>query len=324
MSVELQSASLYNDSANFARLRLAAQGDHAAAVPAVAREFEALFLQMMLKSMRAATPGDGLFDSQESDFYREMHDAQLAAALARSGGIGLAEQLAAQLDPAAAARRVTPRQGLAVPLRHPGLIAPAAAPPPAVPAAPASGETRFDSPADFVRALWPQAQRHARDLGVDPRVLIAQAALETGWGRHVIRDPRSGASSHNLFNIKADHRWAGASVGVNTLEYRDGVAQQERASFRAYDSYEHSFADYVAFVRSSPRYAQALARAGQPEAYAHALQDGGYATDPRYAHKIVTLMNGPVLRDALQAASAPRAQEARTAAATAHNGGNGV
>lgn len=153
---------------------------------------------------------------------------------------------------------------------------------------------RFDSPEMFVSSLLPLAEEVAKELGVDPKVLLAQAALETGWGKHIIRDAQ-GDSSNNLFNIKADKRWDGERAQVNTLEYRDGVAQQEKALFRSYDSYEQSFRDYADFLKSSPRYQQALESAADPRQYLQQLQAAGYATDPAYADKITTIFENRIL-----------------------------
>ena len=153
---------------------------------------------------------------------------------------------------------------------------------------------RFESPEEFVTSLLPLAEEVAAELGVDPKVLLAQAALETGWGKHIIKDS-AGESSNNLFNIKADKRWDGDRAQVNTLEYRDGVAQQERALFRSYDSYDQSFRDYANFLKSSPRYQQALESAADPRQYLQQLQAAGYATDPAYADKITTIFENRIL-----------------------------
>jgi len=160
---------------------------------------------------------------------------------------------------------------------------------------------RFESPEQFVEALMPLAESVASEIGVDPKVLLAQAALETGWGKHLIQRGEGG-SSHNLFNIKADSRWDGDSATTMTLEFRDGVAQRERASFRAYDNFEQSFRDYISFLKDSPRYQIALQSAGDPYAYLNQLQQAGYATDPQYAQKISSILDGEFL------ASAPRSK----------------
>ncbi|SIS46791.1 flagellar assembly peptidoglycan hydrolase FlgJ [Neptunomonas antarctica] len=153
---------------------------------------------------------------------------------------------------------------------------------------------KFESPEEFVATLLPLADEVAAELGVDPKVLLAQAALETGWGQHIIRDA-NGNSSNNLFNIKADKRWDGERAQVNTLEYRDGLAQKEKALFRSYDSYEQSFRDYADFLKTSPRYQHALDAAANPRQYLQQLQAAGYATDPAYADKITTIFESRIL-----------------------------
>jgi len=126
---------------------------------------------------------------------------------------------------------------------------------------------------------------------VDPKVLVAQSALETGWGKKVI-STADGSSSYNLFGIKAGDNWHGRSAGVNTLEYRDGVAAMERASFRAYDSVGEAFRDYANLLKDSPRYQPALAAGGDDQKFLDGLQQAGYATDPRYADKIMRIVEG--------------------------------
>jgi flagellar protein FlgJ len=161
------------------------------------------------------------------------------------------------------------------------------------------------SPEQFVDTLLPVAEQVSTRLGVDSRVLLSQAALETGWGEKVIKFA-DGRSSFNFFNIKADGNWKGAVVSVPTLEYRDGVAVRETANFRAYNSPEESFADYAQLIGNNPRYQDALAQAGNPRAYVHALQRAGYATDPHYAQKVLSVFAS----DSLQQAAAPLATPA--------------
>jgi len=154
---------------------------------------------------------------------------------------------------------------------------------------------RFGSPQEFVEKLLPLAERMAPELGVDPRVLLAQSALETGWGKFITADQTNGQSSFNLFNIKTGANWSGESVNVNTLEYKGGVPVQERAQFRAYASYADSFRDYVDFLKNSSRYQQALDQADNPISYLQELQAAGYATDPEYADKIARILSGDVI-----------------------------
>jgi flagellar protein FlgJ len=154
-----------------------------------------------------------------------------------------------------------------------------------------------------VSALLPQAKAAAEALGVEPRLLLAQAALETGWGRSMPNE--AGASSHNLFGIKAGGSWNGASVEHATLEHENGVTAPQRASFRAYGSAAESFGDYVNLISTAQRYAGALEHGGDPEAYARGLSESGYATDPKYADKWLAIYNGERLAQALRGIDVP-------------------
>ena len=148
---------------------------------------------------------------------------------------------------------------------------------------------RPETPEEFIRDLLPHARKGAAELGVKPGVLIAQAALETGWGQKVIRHA-DGRSSFNLFGIKADTGWSGDRVTVATLEYENGIAAKQRAAFRSYDSLAGAVSGYVDFIRSNPRYQSALEQAADPDAYLSGLKAAGYATDPAYAEKIRAIM----------------------------------
>ncbi|WP_199742136.1 glucosaminidase domain-containing protein, partial [Vulcaniibacterium tengchongense] len=174
--------------------------------------------------------------------------------------------------------------------------------PASLPAPPAADACDTDAPLDcsspeaFARSIWPHARKAAAELGVDPRALVAQAALETGWGRRLPQDAEGGG--HNLFGIKAGASWSGGRAQARTHEYVDGARREEVASFRTYDSPAASFADYVRLLKTSPRYAQALG-AGDARRFAGALQRAGYATDPGYAAKIAAIAEGPTLQRAL-------------------------
>lgn len=292
------SASVYADFQGLANLRGKAEKDAAGSLDEVAKQFESIFVQMMVKSMRQASLGEGALDSDQSLFYRDMYDQQLGLHLSNSGGLGLAEVIKRQLggDTGMAEPKGMDLDGY----RHRAI--PLAKPLANVSSAEASKvsepELELSSPEAFVRQLWPLAQEAAAKLGQEPHALIAQAALETGWGRHMIRRP-DGSSSHNLFNIKADHRWDGEKVGVDTLEYEQGAAVKKKANFRAYDSLRDSFNDYVEFLSSSPRYQAALNGAGDGGGYFAELQKAGYATDPNYATKISSVMSGREMTQAL-------------------------
>ncbi|MCK5386743.1 MAG: flagellar assembly peptidoglycan hydrolase FlgJ, partial [Gammaproteobacteria bacterium] len=160
---------------------------------------------------------------------------------------------------------------------------------------PITDKTQFNSPEEFTQHILPYAQKAAKELGVSPLVLVSQAALETGWGKAVTRH-QDGSSSFNLFNIKADNRWDGDRVIKSTLEYDNGLAKYEKASFRSYDSYADSFDDYVDFLRTNSRYGHALRNQGNDKLFIQDLHKAGYATDPNYADKVLNILQ----RDSMQ------------------------
>ncbi|WP_296059041.1 flagellar assembly peptidoglycan hydrolase FlgJ [uncultured Amphritea sp.] len=345
-----QHAQLYTELGEMNKLRQQAQDKDPAALQAVAEQFEQLFLNMLVKSMREANASfadDSYFNSSQVEFYQQMGDTQLTKEIAENKGFGLAEilvrQLGGNIDPrrgddkednrikplseserilnrtvdsaasmAASAilgqaqansralekaqERVQQATGVLSEKEIPAVNSQAAES--AVQTSRAATEKpqlqRFETPQQFVETLLPLAESVAAELGVDPKVLLAQSALETGWGRYLIQR-QEGGSSHNLFNIKADSRWSGDKALVGTVEFRDGVAQQERSAFRVYDSYEESFRDYAEFLKGSSRYQQALELAGDPYQYLSGLQQAGYATDPEYAEKIGRIFDGDVL-----------------------------
>lgn len=308
--MQIDSARIYTDFDGLAKLRAkAGEADNEAALDEVARQFEGLLLQMMLKSMREASFGGGMFDTQQSRFYRDMHDQQIAIDMANSTSLGLADLIKQQLAGGQGGNG-TPRMPadyLADPIVS-ARSQPVAAPQGPGPASPGvdgvavsgsrTDENAIDfggSPEGFLRALWPAAERAASEMGLSPEALLAQAALETGWGRHVM-SRNGGGSSHNLFGIKADSSWGGDRVRQTTLEFKDGVALKTRAAFRAYDSYGQSLSDYVRFIQSNPRYRRALEVVDDERRYFRELQRAGYATDPDYAEKIERILDSDAMR----------------------------
>jgi flagellar protein FlgJ len=238
-------------------------------------------------------------------------DRQVAMTLARSGGFGFAKLLELEL---------APRDGVGpIPPVTPRAPPPPPAPAPATAAFPQGLPTSLatlggaepvavptdPTPAQFVTALLPEANAAANALGVEPRLLLAQAALETGWGRAVPQ--RGDASGHNLFGIKAGESWSGAAAEHWTLEHAAGVTAPQRERFRAYGSAAESFADYVDLIATSRRYAGALEHAANPEAYARAVTKAGYATDPQYADKWLAIYHGDRLEQALRGIDLPPA-----------------
>lgn len=282
----------YADPQGLSALKSGAQTQDPAALREVAKQFESLFTQMLLKSMREANQGfgdGGLFSSDQTEFYQGMFDSQLATQLSQGEGLGLADMLMRQLAGVGA--------GGAIDRRPDGSTASSGVfdRPGASSAAGAMGTTGTpaaiaESKQDFIRSLWPHAQQAGRELGVDPHALLAQAALETGWGRSV---PCSAAGdcSFNLFGIKAGGQWSGATVNVPTLEFEQGVAVRKVERFRSYESPAASFNDYARLIRNNPRYENALGTGSDVASFASALQDGGYATDPQYARKLTAVAN---------------------------------
>ena len=337
------------------------EGQQDVALRAAAKQFEALFLQMVMKSMRDATPASSLMDSEQTKMYQSLLDQQMALNMSQSRGAGLSEVIYRQLggkDASAAAVDGQAGAGaagnagiggagnsgfdLVNVVRRPAIPAvrareleasavaalaglPDAARVPGMGAGVGTGsfsaasiyekaalEARLNEvvrsardasgavsqPArDFVAEVWPHAVEASRKTGIPPQFMVAQAALETGWGQKQLRNP-DGSPSHNLFNIKAGSAWKGDTVAREVTEYANGQAYTEQSRFRAYGSYAESFRDYASLMTRSPRYADVLGQT-DPAAFARSLQDAGYATDPMYADKLTRIIGGNTLRTAL-------------------------
>ncbi len=294
-------ASVYNDFSEFAKLKTQSKTDSPAALQKVAKQFESLFLNNILKGMRSAKLAEGAFDSSQSDSYNEMYDQQLSVHLAGKPGVGLADLIVKQLSPKA--QNPHP-QSLEDYLNNPVSMV-------KTPDGILFNGDLFDgqtseipfkngrsmpiqSAVDFVRQLQPFAQQAAKGLGIDPNALLAQAALESGWGNSVIKNS-DGTSTHNLFNIKADRSWNGKQAQVSALEFDQGIARRMSSGFRSYSSFQESFHDYVNFIKNNPRYESALKKVGNTEQYMRELQQAGYATDPSYAAKVMHIYKSNAL-----------------------------
>jgi flagellar protein FlgJ len=287
-------------------LKREARADPQKALRAAASQFEALMMQMMLKSMREAADASGSSDSQDTKMYRSMLDQQLGVALAKRG-IGLADIMVRQLGGSAAPEDGAAVEGAAAGEQAPGAtLSPArTAPPapanslPAVQPGAASGPTSLPEAArSFIGKLWPHAQEAARATGIAPHFILGQAALESGWGRGEIR-MADGSSSHNLFGIKAGKGWTGPTADVLTTEYVNGAAVKTVEKFRAYGSYAEAFKDYANLLAANPRYAHVLNERSDAAAFARGLQQAGYATDPNYADKLTRVITGSIMRSGL-------------------------
>jgi flagellar protein FlgJ len=271
-----------NDAGNLAlgaqsldKLRLQAKQSPDQALKGAAQQFEQVFLNMMLKSMREATPQEGMFDNEQTKMFTGMLDQQLAQSMSSGQGVGLAAVMVRQLQHSSMAG-VDPK-------------ADAVAPSPALKnAIPSAYNENFQQ--DFVKKLMPHAEKASSATGIPAHLMVGQAALESGWGRREIKMP-DGTNSHNLFGIKAGASWNGKVAEVMTTEYHNGVANKQVEKFRAYDSYADAFKDYASTLSGNPRYAEVLKQGDSAQGFATALQKAGYATDPHYADKLNKVIN---------------------------------
>ena len=305
MTLPIVDSSALADTGNLTALQQAAAAHNPQALKEAAQQFESLFTGMVLKSMREANFGDSLFGSDQEDMYQDMYDDQIASEISKGRGLGLADRLVQQLRRSGLPGTTQGSSGAAgssgasassSASGAPGSAAAAGASnTSSAAAATTSSSTASSCPStsqqlQFAQSLWPQAQQAARQLGVSPVSLVAQAALETDWGRSMPRTA-GGSSSNNLFGIKAGAAWSGGSVQSTTQEYDSGTATAVKAQFRSYSSPSQCFQDYVSLLQSNPRYAGALGTGANTQAFAAALQSGGYATDPAYASKLGAVAN---------------------------------
>jgi len=290
-------------------LRQSAKAKDPAALKEAATQFEAMFINMMMKSMRDASPQDGIMDSQQSKMYTSMLDQQTSQNLAKRG-TGLADvllrQLSSTLSPAVdgeAEAAASPRSSsmaaaLAAFRQQQGAAADGAAAGTGTGTGKTLSEKANSSQAPHVRAfqekLGVHAEEASRTTGIPAKFMLGQAALETGWGKREII-ARDGSSSHNLFGIKAGGDWKGKVAEAVTTEYVNGKAQRKVEKFRAYDSYADSFKDYAQLITNNKRYEKVLASAGDASTFAQGLQKAGYATDPNYAAKLTKIIKGSLV-----------------------------
>ena len=320
-------------------MKLGARQNSAEASKGVAQQFESLFIQQMLAAMRSAAVVDESSHSSYMDFYQDMQDKQLALTMAKQGGLGISKFIMQQLpggqtDSGSGGEILPPEiptvsETMSLPPIPKSNLKPVESVQLSAlnyqsenPAVVVKKYVQFDIDKDvvttaipqneikppeqsnwntaqaFIRDILPQAKSAAHALGVSPGLLVAQSALETGWGKHVMSRP-DGSSAFNLFGIKAGPGWNGDTVTKPTLEFRNGVMQTEIALFRAYASATDSLKDYVDFIQSNTRYRDALAHGGDDIQYVQGLQKAGYATDPNYADKIVSIMQGNRLQQTL-------------------------
>lgn len=279
--IEQNAQDTFFNSSGLDAVRKMGRDDNPQALKAVAQQFEAMFVQQMFKSMRAASEAfseDSFLNSSESQFYQQMLDQQLSLELTKGRGMGLADALYKQLQQSYGEQDRSVSEAAAGNIKRTDNVL----------AQPIAANPSEGSAQSFVESIKPYANWAAGVLGVDAKALMAQAALETGWGKHVLQDEQ-GNSSFNLFNIKASRGWSGDVVTYDTTEYEGNNAYTENAAFRRYNSLFESFSDYVDLMRK-PRYQDALSVGEDGAQFAEQLQRAGYATDPDYAKKIRSIM----------------------------------
>lgn len=324
----IEQASIYSDLSSLDAIRRQGQTDEMGAIKKAAQEFESFFMNMMLKSMRQASDvigSDSPFSSQQEKMYTSMMDEQLSVNLSQGGHLKIADLMVEQLS----RKTMTVKDSVDFTehLKNIGKQSQANIIPvnlvnetkkihshstkdnvsnkqaivEKVNATEAHNQSNlnitiekptkkslFNRINDFVEELLPIAKKAAENLNIDPKLLLAQAALETGWGQYVMHDEK-GKPGYNLFGIKADHRWSGESITIDTVEVKNQQISKENAAFRKYNSFAESFSDYVDFVSKNPRYEKALSFVSEAQSYLKELQQSGYATDPNYAEKIMRI-----------------------------------
>ena len=283
MTVDAIGPSHYTDVQGLNTLRTQVRAQDPEALRSTAKQFETIFTKMMLQSMRDARLGEDIFGSSAGDMYQSMFDDQIALEMSRGQGIGIAEMLLEQLKRGGSPTSLsTPPTSLPTPQGVGSTVINSTA---INSTAINSGSAKPGSREAFLESILPAAREAAETLGVSTKAVLAQAALETGWGRSIPR-AADGRSSHNLFGIKANERWSGPRVDQLTTEFVDGAPQRQVESFRAYSSPAESIADHARLLARSPRYAAVRGTGDDIAAYGAALQQGGYATDPQYAQKL--------------------------------------
>ena len=276
----VSSANLSMDLRSLDRLKSSGTTDRAALKEA-AKQLESLFMQELLKSMRATTLDSGMLDNSASEMGTGMLDLQMSTQMSGLPG-GLSEMILKQLERQTGLVSSTGRSGVdtSLPLRSTGNTSISQS------AAPAKGSNSEQ----FIRKHLSAAQAAEAESGIPAAHILGQAALESGWGKREIRMP-DGSSSHNLFGIKAGANWKGKVAEVTTTEYFNGTPRKVTAKFRAYDSYEEAFKDHSRLLSTSSRYSQTVAQADTAQGFAQGLQKAGYATDPAYASKLTQVIN---------------------------------
>ncbi|MCW8931348.1 MAG: flagellar assembly peptidoglycan hydrolase FlgJ, partial [Gammaproteobacteria bacterium] len=320
---------IYTDLNGLQNLKTSARKDANAALPEVARQFEAVMISMMIKNLRKTGMEDPIFKSQAMDSYRDMYDQQLGMELSKGQGIGFAKAIVEQMQYQSGQKSVQSGNEALSPETLPKIMPKRRHFPDLYSkssilniennknialdssfnnvdqmSSKNDENSYFESPEQFVETLWPLAEKAAKKLGVSPEIIVSQAALETGWGKYVISSGQK--SSYNLFNIKANSGWSGDRVEKISTEFLSSkeladknlsdYSTQQKSDFRVYNSFEQSFDDYTQFIQNNPRYNRALNMTDKmeqslhDESYIKEIHKAGYATDPNYSNKVLNVL----------------------------------
>jgi len=325
--VDVSSSALYTDFSDLHELKYNKSIDEKTRLKEVAKQFEGVFLQMMLKSMRDANMGDDLFDSDQSKMYQDLFDKQISLEMGKKGSFGLAEMMIRQMDktqvdPINSGKAISDYQRNTIRSVENNIARAQSAMSAIQVTRPETGNENaqvqtdtskattaitgkqsqtWDTPESFIKSMMPHARSVASKLGLNPAFIVAQAALETGWGAHVMKTAK-GMSSNNLFGIKAGNSWQGNTVQSNTLEFRDGIMKQEKATFRSYSSPGDAFNDYASFLNENSRYKNVVNSGNDVDQFTRNLSKAGYATDPAYAEKIKNIVQSDRMKSIMKSA----------------------
>lgn len=269
-------------------LKVAVKNDSAQGAEVAAKQLEGLFVQMMLKSMRDASFKGGIFDSPQSNMFTSMYDQQISQEIANSGKLGFSDLIMSQLTGkmAVTARNIELVSNVQV-NRQPESKYTKELNEDLIPVK-RSNSSSSSNQQGFISRMMAPAIAAAKQSGIHHQLILAQAALESGWGGREILTS-DGKPSHNIFSIKATSGWKGETTETITTEYVNGVPQKIKANFKVYPSYTAALADYTSLLNNNPRYKN-VSRSSSPELAAKALQSGGYATDPAYANKLINII----------------------------------
>jgi flagellar protein FlgJ len=293
-------ARIYTDVQGLGQLRGKLKNNPTAVKKEVAKQFESMLMQMVMKSMRDANKAfaSDLYGNDQMDFYQDIYDKQISLVVTNSSSSiatmieknidqqqGISESKTSSVQAYIPGSDVQPTKENKS--TTPNLIS---SEKPNQTQNVVANEKHLLTKDDFIKQIWPAAKQAAASLGSTPGILVAQAILETDWGKKIVAYNNQ-SSSNNLFNIKSTSETDKKTHPIETLEQKNGIVVKEKSSFKAYESFKESFMDYVNFIKNNTRYEQAIKKAANPKEYINALQHSGFATDGQYAEKVMSIFS---------------------------------